>query len=140
MSDESQQGTRNKEITSLTEQLLHAFEELDLLHSVCEILSSTSDPDEANRHILCEAMSTLAADVGWVVYDDGHQAGRPVLRHNIDTRTAALLNELIVHEAIKTGELVWTDNLAQELSAPGPTVPKAFLCVPLKTRNEILGA
>src|SRR5207244_9537610 len=75
-----------------------------------------------------------------VVYDDGRQSGRPVLRHNIDTRTATLLNELIVHEAIKSGELVWTDNLAKELSAPSPTVPKAFLCVPLKTRNEILGA
>jgi class 3 adenylate cyclase/predicted Ser/Thr protein kinase len=133
-------GTGHKEITSLTEQLLHAFEELDLLHSVCEILSSSSDPDEANTHILCEAMSTLAADVGWVVYDDGRQAGEPMLRQNIDTRTATFLNESIVHATIKTGVPVWTDNLAQDLPASDPKVPKAFLCVPLKTRNEILGA
>src|SRR5207244_13525217 len=101
MSNETQSGTGNKEITSLTEQLLHAYEELDLLHSVCEILSSSSEPDEASKHILREAMETLAADVGWVVYDDGHQGGRQVLRQNIDTRTAAFLNEAIVHEAIK---------------------------------------
>jgi class 3 adenylate cyclase len=130
----------NKEITSLTEQLLHAFEELDLLHSVCEILSSSSDADEANAHILCEAMNTLAADVGWVVYDDDHQTGLPMLRQNIDARTATLLNESIVRNAIKAGEHVWTDNLAKDLSASGPTIPKAFLCVPLKTRNSILGA
>ena len=37
-------------------------------------------------------METLAADVGWVVYDDGHQGGRQVLRQNIDTRTAAFLS------------------------------------------------
>src|SRR2546429_8931409 len=103
MSSETQPGTGTKEITSLTEQLLHAFEELDLLHSVCEILSSSSDPDEANTHILCEAMNTLAADVGWVVYDDGFQTAQPVLRQNIDSRTAAFLNESVVQKAIKTG-------------------------------------
>src|SRR3989440_12319819 len=99
MSSETQPGTGNKEITSLTEQLPHAFEELDLLHSVCEILSSSSDPDEANTHILCEAMNTLAADVGWVVYDDGFQTAQPVLRQNIDSRTAAFLNESVVQKA-----------------------------------------
>jgi class 3 adenylate cyclase/predicted Ser/Thr protein kinase len=140
MSDEPQSGAGNKEITSLTEQLLHAFEELDLLHGVCEILSSVSDPDEASTHILCEAMNTLAADVGWVVYDDGMQRGQPMLRQNIDARTAAFLNESIVQKSIKSGEPVWTDDLAQEIPARGYTVPKAFLCVPLKTRNEILGA
>jgi class 3 adenylate cyclase/predicted Ser/Thr protein kinase len=140
MSSQPQTRTLNKEIISLTEQLLHAFEELDLLHSVCEILSSSRDADEANAHILCEAMNTLAADVGWVVYDDDHQAGLPMLRQNIDTRTATLLNESIVRNAIKTGEHVWTDNLAKDLSAPNPAIPKAFLCVPLKTRNSILGA
>jgi len=140
MSDESTPAAANKQVTSLTEQLLHAFEELDLLHSVCEILSSSHEPDEANMHILCEAMATLAADVGWVVYDDGHQTGRQILRQNIDTRTAALLNETVVHGAIKAGEPVWTDNLAQDISTPNPKVPRAFLCVPLKTRNETLGA
>ena len=140
MSSQPQTRTVNKEITSLTEQLLHAFEELDLLHSVCEILSSSSDADEANAHILCEAMNTLAADVGWVVYDDHHQAGLSMLRQNIDARTATFLNESIVQNAIKTGGHVWTDDLAKDFSAPGPTIPRAFLCVPLKTRNSILGA
>src|ERR1051325_8051278 len=137
MSSQSQTGSANKEITSLTEQLLHAFEELDLLHSVCEILSSSSDAEEANAHILCEAMNTLAADVGWVVYDDHHQAGLSMLRQNIDARTATFLNESIVQNAIKTGGHVWTDDLAKDFSAPGPTIPRAFLCVPLKTRNSI---
>jgi class 3 adenylate cyclase/predicted Ser/Thr protein kinase len=130
----------NKELNSLTEQLLHAFEELDLLHSVCEILSSSTEPGEANKHILCEAMTTLEADLGWVVYDDGGQGGRQVIRQNIEARTAAFLNDNIVHEAIKTGEHVWTDNLAKDISAPSLKVPRAFLCVPLKTRNETLGA
>jgi GAF domain-containing protein len=128
-------GGNNKEITSLTEQLLHAYEELDLLHSVCEILSSSTDPDEANVHILCEAMNTLAADVGWIVYDEG-----PMLRQNIDARTATYLNEAVVAKAIKSGQPVWTDNLTQELGPATASAPKAFLCVPLKTRNEILGA
>src|SRR5207247_1244306 len=61
-------------------------------------------------------------------------------RQNIDTRTAAFLNDTIVHGAIKAGEHVWTDNLAKDISALSPNVPRAFLCVPLKTRNEILGA
>src|SRR6516165_1577970 len=105
-----QHETGNKEITSLTEQLLHAFEELDLLHSVCQILSSFSDPDEANTHILNEAMDTLSADVGWVVYRAGMQSGQPMLLQNIEAEAANFLNESIVHKAIEAGELVWTDN------------------------------
>jgi len=130
----------SKEIRSLTEQLLHAFEELDLLHGVCEILSTSADPDEANKHILREAMATLEADLGWVVYDDGHRGGRQVWRQNVDARTATFLNEAVVDAAIRTGQHVWTDDLARELTSPNLKLPKAFLCVPLKTGNETLGA
>src|SRR5436190_261080 len=140
MSDDVLQPAGSKELTSVTEQLLHAYEELDLLHSVCEILSAASEPEEANKQILCEAMTTLAADLGWLVYDDGGPGARQVLRQNVDTRTAAFLNDAIVHEAIKAGEHVWTDNLAKDLASASLKVPRAFLCVPLKTRNDTLGA
>ena len=139
MSD-APQDAGGKEIRSLTEQLLHAFEELDLLHGVCEILSTSADPDEANKHILREAMETLAADLGWVVYDDGHVSGRQVWRQNIDTRTAAFLNDAIVNAAIASGQHMWTDDLARELTSPNLRLPHAFLCVPLRTGNETLGA
>src|ERR1051326_5906654 len=110
MSSQPQTRTVNKEITSLTEQLLHAFEELDLLHSVCEILSTANDPDEANKNILREAMATLGADLGWIVQHDGHPNGPQTLRQNIDTRTATFLDQAIVEQAIAAGEHVWTDN------------------------------
>ncbi len=132
--------TGGKEIKSLTEQLLHAYEELDLLHGVCEILSTSADPDEANKHILREAMLTLEAELGWIVYDDGPHSSRQVWRQNVDARTAAFLNEAVVNDAIAGGQHVWTDDLAHDLTAPNLKLPKAFLCVPLKTGNEILGA
>jgi class 3 adenylate cyclase/predicted Ser/Thr protein kinase len=140
MSD-ARQGDGSREIRSLTEQLLHAFEELDLLHGVCEILSTSADPDEANKHILREAMATLEADLGWVVYDDGHRSGRQVWRQNVDARTASFLNEAVVDQAIGTGRHVWTDDLAGDVTAPPHLhLPRAFLCVPLRTGNETLGA
>ena len=139
MSD-TRQDAGSKEIQSLTEQLLHAFEELDLLHGVCEILSTSADPDEANKHILREAMATLAADLGWVIYDDGQAGGRQMWRQNIDLRTATFVNEAVVNEAMQTGQHVWTDHLAEDIAAPNLRLPKAFLSVPLKTGNDILGA
>ena len=101
---------------------------------------TSADPDEANKHILREAMATLEADLGWVVYADGHHGGWQVWRQNVDARTATFLNEAVVNEAIRTGQHVWTDDLAGEVTAPNLKLPKAFLCVPLKTGNETLGA
>src|SRR5438067_2078828 len=86
------------------------------------------------------ALAPLAADIGWVVYHGGNQRGRQIMRQNADTRTVAFLNETLVYDAIKTGQQIWTDNLTMEVAAPGVPLPRAFLCVPLKTRNEILGA
>ena len=60
-------------------------------------------------------MNTLAADVGWVVYADGAQASQPMLRQNIDARTANFLNESVVNKAIKSGEHVWTDRYSNLL-------------------------
>ena len=121
----------SKEIRSLTEQLLHAFEELDLLHGVCEILSTSADPDEANKHILREAMATLEADLGWVVYDDGQR------------RTAGLAPERRrAHGDVpergggrrgdRTGQHVWTDDLAHEDGAE----PQAAESVPLRPAQD----
>jgi signal transduction histidine kinase len=85
-------------------------------------------------------MDTLSADVGWVVYRAGTQSCQPMLLQNIEAETANFLNESIVYKAIAAGELVWTDDLAKEVSHVQFAVPKAFLCVPVKARNEILGA
>lgn len=129
-----------KQINSLTEQLLHAFEELDLLHGVCEIFASSANSDETNKHILSEAMEILPANMGWVVHAEGELSGWKTLKQNVDAKTVAVINEKIVRDVIKTGTHVWTDDLQQELATPDIDLPRAFLCVPLRTKNEILGA
>lgn len=127
-------------INSLTEQLLHAFEELDLLHSVCEIFSSPKHPQDINTHILFEAMEILSADLGWMVYRDKESSPLEVLTQSTDARTLELINQIVVREVIRTGNQVWTDNLQEELGASAEHIPRAFLCVPLRTQNEVLGA
>lgn len=129
-----------KEVESLTEQLLRAFDELDLLHSVCDIFSSSTDPAQTQAAILSEAMATLEAEVGWIVSAEPHAGDSPMLRGDVPAPTVGFINEKVVQEVVRTGRHLWTDTLDQDLAGGVPNLPKAFLCVPLKAQQEVLGA
>jgi RND family efflux transporter MFP subunit len=119
---------------SLTRELLAAYEELDLLHTLAAIFSTSSDVDEMGRRLVDEAVDSLAAGAGFLVFTgEGMEEFDPVLRGADADEVQAYVR--VAAPRVLQGEPVLLDQALAEGYEPRP-----LLMVPLRSRDGIFGA
>lgn len=127
-----------RRLDSVTEQLLSAYEELEVLTAVAEIAASSSDVSAVGRQILGEAADLLQAEVAFVIYSDAELKGEEPAPKGITPEERDALGEAL------GGWL--EEDPRPEIMAPFtrgasvPHAPDALLAVPLKSREQVLGA
>ena len=136
-------------IENLTERLLGAFEELDFLHSLTEILSNPAGVEDLDAYLLAETIATFSASGGFVVRtaEDGFAVSA---RSGVPDEVADYLNHVLVGELVRDGELSFlVDDLHRALSRRGGAgrrsgkapegIPRGFLAVALAAHDEVRG-
>lgn len=119
---------------SLTRELLAAYEELDLLHTLNGIFAASADIDEMGERLVAEAVEALGAGAGFLAYTgEGMEGIAPVLRGAGADEVQAFVR--IAAPRILAGAPALLDRAEAEGFAPRP-----LLCVPLRSPEGIFGA
>jgi len=119
---------------SLTRELLDAYEEIDLLHTLNGIFATSADIDEMGGRLLEEAAAALRADAAFLVYTgEGMEQIEPALRGVEAEEVQAFVS--VAGSRLLAGEPALLDRAEAEGYAPRP-----LLCVPLRSPDGIFGA
>ncbi len=118
---------------SLTRELLSAYEELDLLHTLATIFATSADVDEMGSRLVDEAVANLGASAGFMVFTgEGMEEFDPVLQGADAEEVQAFVQ--VAAPKVLAGEVVLLDNALAEGFEPRP-----LLTVPLRSREGIFG-
>jgi len=133
-------------LASVTERLLGAFEELDFLHSLAEVLANPSEIEDLDAYLLGETRRIFEADCGWILRAApvrGPGTGlRLTVSEGLPESSASALSDRVVGPRAEAGRLPYlVDDLHREPgSRPLPEgTPRGFLAVPLTLQRELLG-
>ncbi len=131
-----------RKVGSLTEELLQAYEELNLMYDMAEMFSSLTDFDEVSKTVLGEALEFLEADKGWLVIfekESGTLTNRA--RHGVNLQACSFFNANLVINVVSSGRPVLINNVREQFGLNGDASwPETLICLPLKTKEEVLGA
>jgi len=118
---------------SLTRELLSAYEELDLLHTLASIFATSADVDEMGGRLVEEAVANLSAAVGFMVFTgEGMEEFDPVLQGAGAEEVQAFVQ--VAAPGVMAGKAVLLDHALAEGYEPRP-----LLTVPLHSREGIFG-
>jgi RND family efflux transporter MFP subunit len=132
--DQEEITTLRSSNESLTRELLSAYEELELLHTLAEIFATSSDVNEMGERLVGEAVDNLGASGGFLAFTGEEMAEfEPVLRGITAEEVQAFV--AVVAPRILQGEAVLLDVAVAEGFEPRP-----LLTVPLRSREGIFGA
>ncbi len=145
-----------RRLENLTEKLLGAFEELDFVHSLAEVLARPGEGADLDPYLLQETRTIFRADGGWVARRDGFgrlattalDGMKPSVAEFL---TVHLLEPLIAEGGLPTvmddlpralvGRLEPTDRKGRLTArAASGDFPRAFIAAPLVANTEVLGA
>lgn len=131
-----------QKVHSLTEELLETYEELNLMFDMAEMFSSMIDYEKVNQTVLLEAVDFMEADRGWLVSynpETGLITNRN--RYGVSWQVCSFFNANIVLDVVKKGKPAVINDLPEKYAIPSENGwPGALICVPLKTKDEVLGA
>lgn len=119
---------------SLTRELLDAYEEIDLLHTLNGIFATSADIDEMGGRLLEEAAAALRAEAAFLVYTgEGMEEIEPALRGIEADEVQAFVS--VAGARLLAGEPALLDRAEAAGYAPRP-----LMCVPLRSPDGIFGA
>ncbi len=119
---------------SLTRELLSAYEELDLLHTLASIFATSADVDEMGTRLVDEAVKNLDAAAGFLIFTgEGMEEFEPVIQGADPDEVQAFVR--VAAPQVLRGESVLLDHALAEGHDPRPLV-----MVPLRSRDGIFGA
>jgi serine phosphatase RsbU (regulator of sigma subunit) len=139
----AEMAAREAEKRALAGDLLDKYRELNLLYDLSEQLVATPQPESIAAMTLNEASRLIQTTVGWVMLLDEATQTLQVIGHygapvelkgepgQIDLVTAVI--------ASREGQIL-NDVPAHKVLADRRLESCAFLCVPLKTEQRVLGA
>ena len=118
---------------SLTRELLAAYEELDLVHTLSSIFATSSDVDEMGERLVGEAVEALAASAGFLAFTgEGMEEFDPVLR-DIEAEEVQAFVRIAAPQILKGDPLLLDNAIAEGFD------PRPLLAVPLRSRDGIFG-
>lgn len=131
-----------QKVSSLTGELVEVYEELNLMFDMAETFSSLIDYEKVNQTILEEAMDFLEVEGGWMVsYDQASEQISFRSSHGVDLRTVSYFNANFVLHVVQKGKPRLINDLSEALELPPiGKWPNAIISIPLKTKDEVLGA
>jgi len=119
---------------SLTRELLSAYEELDLVHTLSTIFATSSNVDEMGERLVAEAVASLEASAGFLAFTGaGMEEFEPVIRDASEEEVQAFVG--VAASRILAGKPTLLDRAEAEGFDARP-----LLTVPLKSRDGIFGA
>ncbi len=127
-----------RRLDSVTEQLLATYEELEVLSTVSEIASSTTDVAVAGGRILREAAALLEADVAFIYYSDPELKGEEPAPLGLSADERDALAAVLARTAGSASRPILMAPFAE--GAGVPHAPDALLAAPLRIEEQALGA
>ncbi len=143
-------------LQNMTEKLLSAFEELDFVHTLSQLLAQSERVQDLDDYLLTETLDIFRADGGWVVRRQSHGGLETSAVSGVKPGIVEFLTQTLVDPLAERGALPYlVDDLPRALSREiddtdrktrltartvSADFPRAFLAVPLAVNDDVLGA
>jgi len=130
-----------RSVDSLTGELLVAYEELALLHSLTAQIGRLREEDQIAAVALNEAVEILRADCGWIVFWDAEGPRVPAgCRRQIEADTVELVNRQVLEPLQLRGKSQsLSHSLAEDYALGNGNAPARFLASALGEPAAFLG-
>ncbi len=129
-------------VENLAEQLVTAYEEINLLYDLDQVLLGVPTPDEVLEAILREAVDIVSADYGFaVLLDESGDDIEIVKEYGILPEKSIEIDEVwdILREVNRSGKGKIVDTSSDTSEDVCSPVEECTLRVPLSTKEEVIG-
>jgi transcriptional regulator with GAF, ATPase, and Fis domain len=130
-----------KKVESLTKELLHTYEELNLAYEVAETFGTVLDLESVNNQILSKGLEITHSDMGWLVAKEKDKFLINTIEH-IDKKQAQTIDDALGKKILNSSDTIVIKDLSEyvEFDVNSHKTPTTFISVPLKSKDNILGA